>query len=176
MWPQQLRNLPPDTTAFDCRRVDRSSFTTLPHPCPLLSRWLTKTHPFSLHLTNNYPLFQRTGRFPSKIAAVHCDSSPPWKDITYKIMCLKPVKWGETHLWRNVLRGKYLYIVLCRFFPCEWNTDHHVQDKQFWSWKSSRALKRRHGSIYQSIEVSLFKSPFIDNLFVLKVLFHGSHV
>ena len=26
VWPQQLRNLPPDTTAFDCRRVYRSSF------------------------------------------------------------------------------------------------------------------------------------------------------
>ena len=37
-------------------------------------------------------------------------------------------------------------------------------------------LKRRHGSIYQPIEVSLFKSPFINNLLVLKVLFHGSHV
>ena len=151
MWPQQLRNLPPDIPPW-LQASWQKFFHHTATPMPFaLTKALTKTHPFSLHLTNNYPLFQCTDRFPPKIAAVHCDSSPPWKDITYKIMCLKPVKWGETHLWRKVLRGKYLYIVLCRFFPGEWNTVHHVRVKQFWSWKSSRNTKTSSWE-YLSIE------------------------
>ena len=137
---------------------------------------LTKTHPFSLHLTNNYPLFQCTGRFPPKIAAVHCDSSPPWKDITYKIMCLKPVKWGkricdEKCYVESICISFYAVSSLVNgtlFIMCELsNSDHESHPG---------TLKRRHGSIYQSNEVSLFKSPFINNLLVLKVLFHVSHV